>query len=108
MQIQNLFANAAPPDTGETFETLLSHENLVIERILSSAKIVSKEYVQAQAEWVLLLKGEAILDIAGEIVQLTAGDYVFLPAGQPHTVQSVSAGAIWLAIHLHPDSLIKP
>jgi cupin 2 domain-containing protein len=98
----NIFDNAAPPPVGENFEPLLSVGSLVIERILSSAKIVSTEYRQAQHEWVLLLRGEASLSIAGEFVAMKAGDYVFLEAGTPHTVLAVSDGALWLGVHLHP------
>jgi cupin 2 domain-containing protein len=36
MPTGNLFADAAPFSAGERFETLLSHKNLVIERIVSS------------------------------------------------------------------------
>lgn len=97
----NLFSDAALPPTGERFDTLLSHRNLVIERILSSAHTVPAEYVQTQDEWVVLLKGEAVLEVAGRRVALTSGDYVFLPSGTGHTVASVSEGTLWLAIHLH-------
>jgi cupin 2 domain-containing protein len=34
-------------------------------------------------------------------VQLKSGDHLFLPARTPHTVQCVSDGALWLAVHLH-------
>ena len=101
MQIGNLFANAAPPSRGEHFERLLTHKNLVVERILSSASITSSEYVQSQDEWVVLLQGNALLDVAGEDIELRTGDYLFLPSGTPHTVQRVSDGALWLAVHLH-------
>jgi cupin 2 domain-containing protein len=87
---------------GERFETLLSHKNLVIERIVSSSDISPQEYVQPQDEWVLLLQGEATLRVAGESVELKSGDYLFLPAGTPHIVEHVSQGAIWLAVHFHP------
>jgi cupin 2 domain-containing protein len=97
------FADATPPSEGERFETLLQHRNLVIERILSSAAITPSEYVQAQDEWVLLAHGEAEMQVAGKTVALAAGDYLFLPAGTPHTVLRVSEGAIWLAVHLHPE-----
>jgi cupin 2 domain-containing protein len=98
----NLFADAQPPDDGERFETLLSHRNLVVERIVSSAATPPCEYVQSQDEWVVLVKGEAVLCVAGESVALDAGDSLFLPAGVAHSVERVSAGAIWLAIHLYP------
>lgn len=101
MRIDNLFANAAPPAEGERFEALLTHKNLTIERILSSARIESTVYVQPQDEWVALLQGEAELDVDGETVSLRAGDHLFLPAGTPHTVLRVAEGSLWLAVHLH-------
>lgn len=99
--IGNLHADAAPPEQGERFDMLLSHKGLVIERILSTSKIASQQYVQEQDEWVVLLKGSATLDVAGEQVALHDGDYLFLPARTPHTVLTVSDGAMWLAVHLH-------
>lgn len=97
----NLYENALPPATGERFDTLLSHRGLVIERIVSTSKIAAQEYVQEQDEWVLLLTGDALLQVAGREVPLRAGDYLFLPARTPHTVLQVSDGAMWLAVHLH-------
>lgn len=97
----NLYFDATVPSVGERFDTLLSHRNLVIERILSSARTSPDEYVQTQDEWVVLLKGEAALEVAGRRIELRSGDYLFLPSGTPHTVASVSEGALWLAIHLH-------
>ena len=99
----NLYANAAAPDTGERFETLLLCRNLVIERIVSSSQTPPTEYRQPQDEWVLLAQGTATLDINGTPQHLTAGDHVFLPAGTPHTVVQVSQGAVWVAVHLHPE-----
>ncbi|RFA36160.1 cupin domain-containing protein [Alkalilimnicola ehrlichii] len=103
MRADNLFANAAIPNEGERFDTLLSHKNLVVERIVSSEFIISETSIQKQDEWVVLLQGEALLDVAGESVSLMAGDYVFLPADVPHTLVRVSQGAVWLAVHLHPE-----
>lgn len=104
MKSGNLFADAVPPVAGERFETLLSHKHLVIERIVSSAAITPVEYVQTQDEWVLLVEGEAVLEMAGVRHELKAGHYLFLPAGVPHTVRSTSQGALWLALHLHESS----
>ena len=106
MQTGNLFSEAEPPLNGERFETLLSHKNLVLERIVSSTLITPCEYVQSQDEWVVLIQGEAELQVAGESVVLTSGDYLFLPAGMSHTVKRVSQGAIWLAVHLHPEQIV--
>lgn len=101
MRMGNLFENAVPPGTGERFETLLACRNLVVERIVSAATVEPREYVQPQDEWVVLVRGEAALEVAGESVVLRAGDHVFLPAGTRHTVKSASEGALWLAVHLH-------
>lgn len=103
MQTGNLFADALPPLQGERFEMILKHRNLVVERIVSSAAMVPCEYVQPQDEWVVLVQGEATLQVAGKTMALKAGDHLFLPAGVPHSVQRVSEGAIWLAVHLYPE-----
>ncbi|MDD1506312.1 hypothetical protein [Pseudomonas sp. CNPSo 3701] len=50
MPIANLFHDSQPPAQGERFDTLLSHRNLQIERILSSSRIESVDYVQEQDE----------------------------------------------------------
>jgi cupin 2 domain-containing protein len=103
MHTGNLFKDAVPPPDGERFETLLEHKNLVVERIVSPASTARAEYLQPQDEWVLLLKGEATMTVGGEQVELNSGDYVFLPARVPHTVEKVSEGAVWLAVHLHQE-----
>jgi cupin 2 domain-containing protein len=97
----NLFSDAVPPAAGERFDALLSHKKVLIERIVSSARITQTKYVQPQDEWVLLVRGQAELEIAGEAVVLGAGDHVFLPSGTVHTLKSASDGALWLAVHLH-------
>ncbi len=103
MQVRNLFVDALPPAMEERFEQLLADKNLVIERIISPVTYTPHAYRQTQDEWVVLLQGHAVLNVAGETVELGAGDYLFLPAGLPHTVQQVSAGALWLAVHLWPE-----
>ena len=106
MNIGNLFLDAEPPARGERFEALLSHKNLVVERIVSSAENQSAESVQRQDEWVLLIRGTALLNMAGEAFALKAGDYLFIPAGVPHRVEETSNGALWLAVHLHPSPTV--
>ena len=103
MLIGNLFKDPTHSPDGERFDTLLEHKNLVIERIVSPASTTRAEYLQPQDEWVVLLKGEATMTVGGEIVELTSGDYAFLPARVPHTVERVSEGAVWLAVHLHSE-----
>ena len=102
MNIGNLLEDSQAPAKGERFDTLLRQRNLHIERIVSSSRIESVDYVQEQDEWVLLVQGQARLDVNGTPHELAAGDYLFLPAGTPHRVEQTSEGALWLAIHLHP------
>lgn len=102
MNIPNLFTDAQAPSTGERFDTLIQQGNVVIERIVSGSNITPTEYVQVQDEWVVLLTGQAQLEVAGRPVSLKAGDHLFLPAQTPHTVNKVSPGATWLAVHIHP------
>lgn len=104
MSLGNLFEDCSPPAAGERVDVLLAHENLVVERIVSSANVTPKEYVQSQDEWVVLVRGEAELEVAGEAVVLKSGDYLFLPSGTAHIVKSASEGAMWLAVHLHARS----
>lgn len=101
--MNNFFSIADNLTRGEHFDTLLSHRNLVIERIVSGADIQPVEYMQPQDEWVLLVQGAAVMDVAGTRTTLGAGDYLFLPAGTPHRVESCEPGTLWLAIHLHPE-----
>lgn len=108
MRTGNLFTDAASPHEGEQFDTILSHRNVVVERIVSSAAITAHEYVQALDEWVVLIRGEAVLQVAGEAISLGAGDHLFLPAGVPHTVERTSEGAMWLAVHIHPGQVAAP
>ncbi|MBK5938862.1 cupin [Halochromatium roseum] len=117
MQRGNLFAEQPSPATGEVFEELLHCRNLRIERITSSGEPEPILYDQPHDEWVLLLSGNASLEIAGETITLSRGDYLFIPAHTPHRVLQTSAeptaaepasteptatqpGCTWLAIHL--------
>jgi cupin 2 domain-containing protein len=59
------------------------------------------EYVQVQDEWVVVLDGEAVLEVDGAEVRLARGDWVLLPAAKPHRVLMTAAGTRWLAVHVH-------
>jgi glyoxylase I family protein len=88
------------PATGERFEELARFGSTRIERIVSSASPGGEPYDQSQDEWVLLLRGQAALEVSGQRVELRAGDSLRLPAHTVHRVLSTSAGAIWLAVHV--------
>lgn len=88
----------------ELFETLLSRDGVLIERIVSQGQITpsGKWWDQPQDEWVILLQGLAELSYeSGERIKLRAGDYLLIPGGQKHRLEftSVDPPCIWLAIH---------
>ena len=58
-------------------------------------------YDQAQTEFVLLVKGEAVLEFDdGSERRMVGGDWAVLPAHCRHRLASTSVEALWLAVHL--------
>lgn len=92
-------ATAGPP-TGERFEAVLDHRNLLIEQILSGQNDTPQAYLQDHDEWVVVLAGAAEIDVDGEHLVLEPGQWAFLPAQTPHTVLETATGTSWLALHL--------
>jgi cupin 2 domain-containing protein len=88
----------------EYFEPLVSGENVLIERIISTGQTtpVGEWYDQERDEWVILLQGEASISYSdNSIIQLKPGDYIFIPAHQKHRVEYTSSEppCIWIAVH---------
>jgi cupin 2 domain-containing protein len=105
--VDNLFANIPSPTEGEVFETLLQCRAIKIERIVSSDAPEPILYDQPGDEWVLLLSGQARLELEGTVLELKAGDYLFIPARTPHRVIFTSSDprCTWLAVHLNAEPL---
>ncbi len=95
----NLY-DALPPENSEDFTTLLEHKNIRIVRILSSESPDQKEYRQEEDEWVVLLEGNALLEVKGNPRPMKHGEMIFLPAGTPHRVLETAPGTLWLAVHI--------
>jgi cupin 2 domain-containing protein len=106
MILANLFDHLPRPATGEAFDEVLRHHNLVIERIVSSGCPEPILYDQVQDEWVFLVQGRATLELAGETLTLGPGDHLFIPAHTPHRVLHTShePPCLWLAVHLYPGA----
>lgn len=96
----NLLDAPEAPAHGERFTTLASLRDVTIESIASSAAPDDRTYDQAHDEWVLLLVGEATLEVEGHVHTLRAGDWILLSAHARHRVVATSAGARWLAVHV--------
>ena len=102
--MSNIFDNLPTDLSQEVFEQLVSSKAVKIERIVSKGHTSpdSGWYDQPQHEWVIVLKGSALLEFDNrESVRLHAGDYVNIPAHQKHRVAWTDnfCETIWLAIH---------
>ena len=101
----NLLGSLPDASGEEVFETLLKHDGLEIERIVSHGQASPPGfwYDQERHEWVLVLQGEAGLEIEreDEILHLRAGDWVEIPARRRHRVDWTSSEGptVWLALH---------
>jgi len=99
----NLFEFPENLPEGEFFENLLKAPGVRLERILSRGDVTppGEWYDQEEDEWVVLLRGEAVIEYAdGGKIRLFRGDWVFIPAHVPHRVAwtSVDPPCVWLAL----------
>jgi len=104
MKIENIFAAIPEKLEGEFIELLVQNEKTRVERIVSKGHTspATGWYDQAQNEWVIVLKGAAILVFEkGEDVRLERGDYLNIPAHSRHRVKWTQPNleTVWLAIH---------
>lgn len=91
------------PHDDERFDELLRRPGVRVERIESHGHTTppGQPYVQGWDEWVLLLVGEAELELDGVgLRRLAAGEGLLIPAGVAHRVTYTADPTIWLAIHL--------
>lgn len=106
----NLFAGLpVGPQAAEQLEALLVRPGVRIERIVSSgqASPAGFWYEQAEAEWVLLASGAALLrfEDEAEARRLAAGDWLYIEPRRRHRVEwtATDAPSVWLAVHLPAD-----
>ena len=102
--MSNIFNLPSSLSNQELFESIVSNDNILIERIISTGQATppGEWYNQDKDEWVILLQGEATLSYEDRSqIKLTVGDYLFIPAHQKHRVEYTSASppCIWLAVH---------
>jgi len=87
----------------EVFEVIASSDSLTIERIVSKGHTspASGWYEQEKHEWVMVVKGHAILTFEDRELELKPGDYVNIPAMQKHKVSwtDPEQETVWLAVH---------
>ncbi len=97
--VRNLL-DAPIPKRGELFKTLFKKESIHIELIVSSEQPEDTLYNQPHDEAILLIEGNAILEMDRTSIELKSGDFTIIPAHTPHRVLKTSKGARWLAIHI--------
>ncbi|MCG8650887.1 MAG: cupin domain-containing protein [Pirellulales bacterium] len=101
---ENLFADLPVSLPEELVETLVQTPEVRIERIVSTGHSSPPGYWydQTEAEWVVLLCGQAKLELEtpSEVIHLAPGDHINLPPGCRHRVQWTSPDepTVWLAV----------
>lgn len=91
----------------ELTDILLKDNTVRIERIVSRGHNSPKDfwYDQNENEWVILLKGDAVLIFKekekDEILKMKEGDYINIPAYKKHRIEQTSKNedTIWLCIY---------
>ncbi|MHB1453044.1 MAG: cupin domain-containing protein [Saccharofermentanales bacterium] len=102
-RIFNLYQGIPDKFDGEVAETLLEDSDVRIERIISRGHSSPPGfwYEQDEEEWVLLLKGCAVLEFTGgRTAALREGDSILIHAGERHRVASTTAepACVWLCV----------
>lgn len=104
MKPENIFASIPNDLEQELSDLLVQNECVRIERIVSKGHTspVTGWYDQSENEWVIVLKGAAIIAFEDDDdVRLESGDYLNIPAHTRHRVKwtEPDSETVWLAIH---------
>lgn len=102
MKKRNIFDQVENSGPDELIIPLLERAGFKLEQIVSNGRGSTPDfwYDQEGDEWVLLVRGEAVLEFEHESLSLKAGDYYLIPAKMRHRVASCSQDALWLALHV--------
>lgn len=94
----NIYQIANPAEGEESFTTLHQIPSLRIEAIRSRLTQPGQLYDQEEDEWVVLIRGTAMLEIEGNAQLLKEGDSLFLKRHVRHRVLSTSDDALWIGV----------
>jgi cupin 2 domain-containing protein len=101
--VKNIFAVGSPLEGAEEFALIYENSALRIESIVSHSHQSPDGfwYDQDEDEWVLVVRGAAVLEFdGGELVQMKAGDCLLIPGRVRHRVKKTSDETVWVAVHL--------
>ncbi len=109
MKDNNIFTSIPQCLDEELVEILLENKDVCIERIVSKGHTspASGWYDQPKNEWVMVLKGEAVITFEDEPeIRLVAGSYIDIGAHKKHRVSwtDPDVETLWLAVH-YPQSV---
>ena len=102
--MNNIFVDLPSQLPKELVDVLAKNQHVRIERIVSTGHASPKGfwYDQEEAEWVVVLKGEAKLLFEGENqpINMRPGDHVLIPAHRKHRVEWTTPDepTVWLAV----------
>ncbi|MGR5528070.1 cupin domain-containing protein [Vibrio alfacsensis] len=99
----NIYSDIPNHIPDEILEDIISTNHIRIERILSHGHRSPEVgwYDQAEHEWVIVLKGEGVIEFEnGQVHTLSEGDFINIKAGIKHKVLSTSPDevTVWLAV----------
>ncbi len=100
----NIFESMPDTPDAEVVDLIAQNENTKIERIISRGQTspATGWYDQEKDEWVMVLKGDAIISFENAMeVNLKAGDYLNIAAHTKHKVKwtDPNVETVWLAVH---------
>jgi cupin 2 domain-containing protein len=106
--VGNVFEGIPGELPEELIETLAESAQVRIERIVSKGHMTPEGewYDQAEAEFVLLVQGQARLEFEGSrALEMKSGDWVVIPAGERHRVNwtSTEPEAVWVCVFYTAD-----
>ena len=106
MKAGNIFESIPGNLDAESVDLITQNEKVKIERIISKGHTspATGWYDQDNDEWVLVIKGAAIIEFDGEAdteVNLGEGAYINIPAHKKHRVRwtDPETETVWLTVH---------
>ncbi|MDO5725658.1 MAG: cupin domain-containing protein [Tissierellia bacterium] len=83
----------------ERVSKLFENEKILIEKINSNCA-PSGPYNQEQDEWIVLIRGAAVIELEGEKIALEKGDSFFIAKNRAHKVLKTTDDALWLTVFI--------
>ena len=100
--LKNIFDDLPQQLPKELVQILIRAADVRIERIISHGQASPADfwYDQAQAEWVIVLKGAAKLQFEDGMIEMKVGDFINIPAFKKHRVDWTTPDepTVWLGV----------